>query len=66
MEDKELMEVLIDVNHIMYEHCSDMGNCKNCILRTARGTLCLGEKYYQMLQEINGNYKKIKKEREEK
>lgn len=64
MEDKELMGMLVDVNHIMYSYCADHQNCKDCILRTPKGSLCLGEKYYQMLQEINANYKKIKKESE--
>lgn len=60
MENKELMELLVDINNIMYDYCSHKENCKDCILRTPKGTLCLGEKYYQMLREINENYKKIK------
>ena len=60
MDNKELMELLVDMNKIMYEYCSDHSNCKDCILRTPKGTLCLGEKYYQMLREIHKNYKQIK------
>lgn len=60
MENKDLMELLVDVNHIMYDFCAEHENCKHCILKTNKGTLCIGEQYYKMLKEINENYKKEK------